>query len=423
MARLLLGEFVSSLGDAIYLVAFVVVVFRETHDPVLLGVIAAARMAPFVLLSIPAGIIVDRFDRRLVLLASDVAKAACMLGLAWIVATGGGVWGIAALAVLSAVMSTVFWPALWALIPNLVDDERDYGPANSAWATLDNIAWVVGPAIAGVLLVSADDAWPFLINAITFALMAAILWTIPSRVRAAADGVRDPHPAGTAAEATPTTGSGASPAGPTAGPMNVRAMSGIIVIGVVAAFAIAGINILTVVLVVDVFRASDDATGYLNSAVGLGGTIGAVLAGILVLRPRAGPVIVVASAAMGAAVLALGVAPTVAIAFVAITGASIANLVLEVLRTTILQRLVPDAYRGRFTGTLMTAVMLAEITGTLVVPILVAAAGVGWVLAGTGSLVALGGIVAAGLLAGSGDARTATAEMEAPPHTIDPLHT
>jgi len=66
LTKLLLGEFVSSIGDWLYLVALVVVVYDETRDPVILGIVGAARLVPYFVLSIPAGVISDRFDRRLI---------------------------------------------------------------------------------------------------------------------------------------------------------------------------------------------------------------------------------------------------------------------------------------------------------------------------------------------------------------------
>ena len=85
LTKLLLGEFVSSIGDWLYLVALVVLVYDETGDPVILGIVGAARLVPYFVLSIPAGVISDRFDRRLILLVSDLARAVCMLLLAtWI---------------------------------------------------------------------------------------------------------------------------------------------------------------------------------------------------------------------------------------------------------------------------------------------------------------------------------------------------
>src|SRR3954464_4088716 len=94
LARLMLGEFVSSIGDWLYLVALVVLVYRETQDPIVLGIVGAARMLPYIFLSIPAGVITDRFDRRYVLLVSDLARAACMVVLAVLVANRGPLWVI-----------------------------------------------------------------------------------------------------------------------------------------------------------------------------------------------------------------------------------------------------------------------------------------------------------------------------------------
>src|SRR4029079_3431064 len=66
-----------------------------------------------------------------------------------------------------------------ALMPSLVRDESEFGPANSAWATLDNLAWVIGPAIAGVILVIGTLEMAFLLNALTFAVIGIVLWSLP----------------------------------------------------------------------------------------------------------------------------------------------------------------------------------------------------------------------------------------------------
>ncbi len=60
LARLLVGEFVSSVGDWLYLVALLVVVYDEARDPLLLGLIGGGRILPYALLSVPAGILADR---------------------------------------------------------------------------------------------------------------------------------------------------------------------------------------------------------------------------------------------------------------------------------------------------------------------------------------------------------------------------
>ena len=63
LGRLLIGEFISSIGDWLYLVALLVVIYADTGDPVVLGIIGAARVLPYVLLSVPAGIVADRLKR------------------------------------------------------------------------------------------------------------------------------------------------------------------------------------------------------------------------------------------------------------------------------------------------------------------------------------------------------------------------
>jgi MFS family permease len=78
LTRLLAGEFISGIGDWLYLVAILVVVYAESNSPVLLGIIGAARILPYVVLSVPAGIAADRFDRRTVLLVTDVARGLIM---------------------------------------------------------------------------------------------------------------------------------------------------------------------------------------------------------------------------------------------------------------------------------------------------------------------------------------------------------
>ncbi len=412
LTRLFIGEFVSSIGDWLYLVALVVLVYQETQNAIVLGIVGAARLLPYILLSIPAGVIADRFDRRLVLLTSDLARAACMLVLAWIVAVGGPLWAVGAVAILAACFSTFFYPAIGALVPSLVRDEREFGPANSAWATLDNLAWIVGPAIAGLLLATGDLVLAFVLNAVSFTLIAAILWTLPSHKPGAA-----PSPASGARATPPGDPTGASEAAPDdAGvesrvflgrripsSIDVSALSGVVLIDLLTWFAFGGIGILIVVIATDVFHGGDAATGYLNVALGVGGTVGALLSAALVLRPRLGQVLLVGAAAFGAALVVLGIAGQFAIAFLAIAVISTGNLILDVARTTIFQRVVPDAYRGRLGGVMLTSQSVAESAGTLVIPILVTVFGFGIVMGLLGVAVVVGTIAAVALIGTAGD--------------------
>lgn len=409
LTKLLLGEFVSSIGDWLYLVALVVFVYRETGDPVILGIVGAARLVPYFILSIPAGIIVDRVDRRLVLLVSDLARAACMLVLAFLVANGAGIWPVAIVTLLATSFAAFFYPGFGALMPSLLRDESEFGPANSAWATLDNLAWVIGPAIAGVILVAGSLEFAFLLNAVTFGLIAVVLWSLPR------------SPDGVAAIPQP----GASLAGDAERPerrrrfamglpssINLSAVSGVVVLDAFAWLTFGGINILLVILAIDVFRAGDEATGFLNVAIGIGGTLGAVLSGVLVLRPRLAPALLLAGAAFSASVVLLGIAPVLSVAFLAVAIASVGHLVLDVARTTIFQRIVPDAYRGRLTGVLMTSSTASEALGTLIVPILIGGLGLALVLSLLGAALFGATLLAIALIGRAADVKAGPFDAE-----------
>ena len=378
LSKLLLGEFVSSIGDWLYLVALVVLVYRETHDPVVLGIIGAARLLPYVFLSIPAGIIGDRFDRRHVLLVSDLVRAGCMVVLAWLVATDASILLITAVASCCPRASRPSSTRRSARSSRASSTTRPSSGRRTAPGRRST-TWrgSSGPGIAGVILAAGSIELAFVLNAVSFSLIAVVLWSLPPSKAAP---LAPPSRIERRPRRAPTSPGGRCSDGACPASIDLSAVTGVILLDMLAWFAFGGINILIVILAVDTFQGGDAATGFLNSATGVGGTIGAILSGVLVLRSRLGPSILIAAAAFAASVLLLGIAPAIVIAFIAIAVASVGHLVLDVARTTILQRVVPDAFRGRFTGILMTSSGGSEAIGTLVVPILAATFGLGIVL-------------------------------------------
>lgn len=368
LARLLAGEFVSSIGDWLYLVALLVVVYQRESSPALLGLVGAVRVLPYVFLSVPAGIIVDRFDRRLVLLVTDVARGIVMVGLAVAVAVEAPLLPIVMLTLLAACFSTFFGPAIGAYLPSLVRDESELGPANSAWASLDNIGFIVGPALAGLLIATGGLTLAFVLNAVSFAIVAAVLWQLPSTRPVAADTTDE---AATTSAAQPVTAMVRE---------RLRPLAGLTVVNVVGGFVFGGLGVLTVIIAVDVLRQGDAATGYLNGAIGLGGVIGAVVSGALVLRRRLGPPLVAGGIVFGLGLIALGQSSSLLPALVAMTVAAAGSLLMEVVGTTLFQRIVPDELRGRAFGAMHTATVAAYAGGSLFLPIIAGETSVGTAL-------------------------------------------
>ena len=129
--------------------------------------------------------------------------------------------------------------------------------------------------------------------------------------------------------------------------------------------------------------------------------MGAVLSGAVVLRPRLGPTLIIGAVAMGAGLVALGLAPALAPALVALTVASAGSLILEVVSTTILQRAIPDAVRGRALGRNATASSLAFAAGSFFVPVLADRYGTSIVLGIGGLAVAVAAVAGWALVGGA----------------------
>ena len=412
LARLLAGEFVSSVGDWLYLVALLVVVARVSNDPLLLGVVGAARVLPYVVLSVPAGIVADRFERRLVLLVTDVARAAIMVVLAGLVAVDGPLAAIVALAVLATCFSTFFGPTIGSYLPSLVRDERELGPANSAWSTLDNLAYVIGPAIAGLLIAGSGLALAFLLNALSFSFVVAVLWSLPADRRSAPgepgggpDDVGSAAPGSDAGQGTAALAGRPAEATPPAGQRRRAALGPVIALGALDSLTSAvfgGLGVLTVILATDALHAGDDATGALNAALGVGGMAGAVVAGVVVVRARLAPSLLGGAIVLAAGLAALATAAQaglgLGVALVALALAAVGSLVVEVIGTTLFQRIVPDRVRGRALGAIATVSTLAFAGGSLVLPVAATSIGYGTVLAGCAVVLAIAGFLCAAIV-------------------------
>jgi MFS family permease len=387
LARLFIGEFVSSIGDWLYLVALLVLVYNAGASPVVLGIVGAARIVPYILLSVPAGVVADRYDRRMILIVTDLARGIIMLALTALSLVEGSIVAIVALSLLAACFSAFFSPAIGSLIPTLVRDERELGPANAAWSSLDNLAFIIGPAVAAILIAVGSIPLAFFLNAVTFMVVAAVLWRLPTVPRQAR------------AEGAETTGAPASTAGlgESIRPV-LRPLSGLGIINLFDGFVSGGLAVLTVVIAVEVLGAGDAGTGWLNAAIGLGGLIGAVLAGPITLRRRLELPLAVGGVTLGVGVILVGQSTLLLAAIVAMAVATAGMLLLEVVGTTIFQRAVPDSVRGRTIGAMDTLTVTAYALGAFLAPILAEAFGPVTVLLGFGVAMVVATLVGTALV-------------------------
>jgi MFS family permease len=429
LTKLLVGELISGIGDWLYIVAIFVVIYRETSDAAIVGLFGAVRLFPYIVLSVPAGVIADKFDRRLVLLVSDLLRGTVMLLMTFIVATDGPVLALVVLALVAASGSTFFYPSMAAYLPSLAADERQLGPANSAMASIGNVSFILGPAIGGILIAAGGVVFAFILNALSFLVIAAILWTLPPSIagkpraaeRAAEQPADEPADAETAQPApafapTPATDAATpepsgAPAAAAVGPgpepaaaarrLPWRPFSGVLLVQFIEGFFDGGIQSVTIVLAVSVLNAGEEANGYLNAAIGVGGLIGALVSGVLVLRRGlSGPLLAGAAiTALGAALL--GYTPLLSVALLAIGLTASGSIVIDVVLETVFQRVVPDELRGRAFGTMMTLSTVAAAIGAFCLPVLVIAVGAFPTMALSGLAIVVACFLSLGLLGGA----------------------
>jgi MFS family permease len=372
--RLLASLAVSSLGDWMYNVALLAFVYERTGSPSWLAFTTAARILPIVVLGPLGGVLADRHDRRLLIIASDLLCAVLMVGLAAVVAFDGPVLLAPLLAAAATLASTVHPPAVAASTPRLVD-EADLQRANAARAAIGQGAIVIGPAVGALLLAVSSPAVAILANALTFLAAVALMASIPAgpAFRPARSGVS----AGMLAELR--DGVDALRGAPAA----IRMIAADIVCS-----AVYGILTVTLVLVAGRVGAGPGGYGLLLGAFGVGGLIGAAVAARLD-GAHWRRTLAIALVLVGLPVAALGVAHTLWIALALGLVAGTGAVVAEVLSETALPRLLDDEVLARAYGLALPAALSGIVAGSLIGGPLVALLGL------TGALVATG----AGVLA------------------------
>ncbi|HEX2765630.1 MAG TPA: MFS transporter [Candidatus Limnocylindria bacterium] len=188
--RLIAGQAVSDIGDGITLLMLLLVINDLTGSSTALALMAISEAVPHFTIGLFAGVYVDRWNRRSVMLAADLLRAGIVLSFA-AVATAGILPLLYLLAFLQSSVATFFRPARGALLPRIVPPEG-LPAANSLAQGSQLIGTVVGAGIAGLLFGQfGSSVAGFAIDSATFLVSFAFISRIPSalgRISAAADG-------------------------------------------------------------------------------------------------------------------------------------------------------------------------------------------------------------------------------------------
>ena len=336
--RLFLGQGVAFVGFQLTAVAVPVQMYAVTHSSLWVGLIGLAALVPLVVLGLYGGSVSDAVDRRTLLVSASLVSWVATGGLLVQALLGpGDRWVLLGLVAVQSGAFAMASPTRGALVPRLLPLEL-VPAGNTLNFTMSNLGAVLGPLIAGVVLVHAGYAWAYGIDAALFtAGLYAALRLPPMR-----------------------------PLGRTVRPGLRSVLAGLQFIGTrpillmsfvvdIVAMVLAMPRALFPEVAAERFGGAGGAA-WLFAAISIGSVIGGVASGWIGKVSRQGLALLIAVAVWGASVAASGLADALwlVVALLAVAGA--ADLVSGVYRQTILQTFAPDEMRGRLQGVFIVVV-------------------------------------------------------------------
>ncbi len=357
----------SQIGDWLYNIALAMLVFERTGSASWVALTTAGRIVPIVALGALGGVVADRFDRRRVMIVSDLVRMGAMGALGAAALSGLPIVLAPVLAAVATAAASPYLPAVAATTPRLVAS-ADLPGANALRSAIGAGGIVVGPAAGAAVLAFASPAAAFFVNAGTFGLSALLVSSLSA------------GPAFAPGEAERTSLVSELREGAAA----LRAsLPVLLALGAdVAVSAVYGAQ--TVVLVM----LGGGRYGLMITAIGAGGLVGAALGARAAGLSRSTAALVGALLAVAASGALLGVSASlpVALALAALCGAG--SLVVEVLAETSMQRLLDEAVLARAYGLALPCTLAGIVAGALF------AAPLAHLLGPGGAVVAIGAAVA-----------------------------
>jgi MFS family permease len=303
-----------------------------------LGIVGLVRVVPIVVFSMISGVVADASDRRKLMLLTQTGSAIVALGLAWLAFSGNtAVWPVYALAALSSAVGAFDLPARQSLVPSLVP-RHDLPNAISLNTIMQQTSQVLGPALGGIVIASANVGWAYVINAVSFAavIVALLLMRdVPGRPE---------HPRGNDAVSWQAALEG----------LRFVFRSPLIRSTMLLDFFATFFSSATALLPIfaqDILKVGPTGYGWLYAAPAVGAVMMSAAMVLLTSRiNRRGPVLLWAIVLYGIATVTFGLSRSFWITFAALALTGVADTVSMVIRNIVRQLETPDRLRGRMIG-------------------------------------------------------------------------
>jgi len=337
------GLAISMTGSWMQNIAMSWLVYRLTHSPFLLGLVAFLGQAPALFLNPLAGVLADRISKRRIICVTQSLAALHALALAAL--TIGGIiqpWHIITLTLLMGFVMPFDVTARQSFVLDVVGRKDHLGNAIALNSVMFNMARFIGPALAGILTAWAGEGICFLINALSYGAALAALWALH---------VHEPPPPRARHHFLRELGQGISYA------WQFRPARALLLLTAFVSLAGLPYNTLTPIVAREILGGGARTLGFLNSGIGLGALAGALY---LASRPTItglASLVGRASGLFGAGLAAFALSRTfgLSLAIMPIVGAGV---LLQLASTnTLLQTVADDRHRSRIVSLYTTAMM------------------------------------------------------------------
>ena len=357
------GQLVSQSGDFIFDVAAIWYVLQLTGDPFKVGIAVATILLPAIFIGPIAGVYLDRFNRRDVMLASNLVQSA-VAGLIGVLYSLGSLNFLVLLVMLFVLNSGAQFvrPAVTAMVPGITE-KKDLSTANSLFSLSTSVNQVAGYGIGGIIVLALGVAVPFYYDSLTFLFAAAMLSLITRSLGAIPKGVHDPN--SLSSDYVSFTEKFVQ------GLRFIRSsrfLIQLVIVGLVVNFFGAGIFALLAPYAKNVISGNAGTYGAILTTYSVGAVIGSVLVGKLQLRNNVGKMLFAGVIGQGLVIVGIGFTTVLFLALALSFAIGVLQTMVNVPITVLVQTRVPGDVLGRVFSSLVALL-------TIVAPVSSALAG------------------------------------------------
>jgi MFS family permease len=393
----------SSAGTLLAAVALAIDVQQRTDSGPWVAAVVVVEFLPTVVVGLLLGPLLDRLDRRSLMIAADAVRVGVFAALPFAPSAG---W-IVGLAAVAGLATGFFRPAVYAGIPNLVPD-AELPNANALLQTVENVSWAVAPVLGGVLTTAAGPSAAYAINAASFAVSIVLVLRIPSRLlqseRALSRGHwRDLRDGFSATLRSPS-------------------MRAVLVAWGIASLATGAANAVEIFLAKDTFSSGDLGYGLLYSAIGAGLVLGSFVSASLLSRSGVARTYGASLTLMAMGYVGAAVSPNVWVAAMCVLFAGVGNGAAIACNALLVQRGTFDLVRGRALTFVMSITYVLVGAGNGIGGLLLDPAGPRWIWGACGATLVVAAVAGRLMARKLGTETPAEAEIRAETPRVAAAH-